>query len=422
MGKRTLSSLDAKYPALILKMSRGAAIHHGALAVARTLGRSGVPVYAVVEDAYTPVAMSRYLTKAFVWNSCPTDPESFVKAMSLVGEFIARPTIIIPMDDLSAVFVAENAANLARWFVTPQVPPELPHQLANKACLHAQCAEIGIPVARSVVPHSFDDVRAFTEGTEFPVVVKAAEQWLPLKDTFVTKVIPTPEQLFGLCEHYNYEGSQRLIIQEHIPGDDWVCHGYYNSKKNINVTFTGRKLRSYPPDAGSTALGLSLDNQALRSVSERLLKAVAYSGIIDMDWRKDERDGQYKILDCNPRVGQNFRMFENTAGIDVVRAQHLDLSGRCVDNAALMEGRLFAVESFYAMALIRRMPRGASEEDTFKYLPANGRELAWWSSDDPTPFLIMSVRLFTRVLGRALGLWLDSLSSLRSRLSRLFSH
>lgn len=414
-----LPSLDTGYPALVLKMSR-TPIHHGALAVARTLGRLGVPIYAVVEDTYTPLAMSRYLKKAFVWDSCPIDPESFVKAMSLIGECIARPTIIIPMDDLSAVSVAENAASLARWFIVPPVPPQVPHRLANKANLHSLCAEIGIPVARSVVPRSFDEVRVFADATEFPVVVKAVEQWLPLKNMFVTKVIRTREELFNICEDYDFEGSQSLIIQEHIPGDDWICHGYYNSEKNINLTFTGRKLRSYPPDAGSTAMGLSLENETLRCTSERLLNAVAYSGIIDMDWRRDERDGKYKILDCNPRVGQNFRMFENSAGIDVVRAQHLDLSGRQVDRAPLIESRLFTVESFYGLALLRRMPRGASKQDAGKYLPAKCRELAWWSSDDPVPFLIMSMRQLMQTLERALGLWFYS--PLRARLSRAFSH
>ena len=142
-----------------LKASRGV-IHHGALAVARTLGRLGVPVYAVVEDGYSPLAMSRYLTRAFVWESWPGDPASFLKEMSTIAEFIDHPTIIIPMDDLSAVCAAENAAGLARWFLLPQVPPQLPRQLANKASLHALCAKIGIPSVRSVVPHSVDDVRA----------------------------------------------------------------------------------------------------------------------------------------------------------------------------------------------------------------------------------------------------------------------
>ncbi len=409
-----LPNLDSNYPALILKMSHGV-IHHGALAVARTLGRAGVPVYAVVDSAFAPLAVTRYLTKAFVWDSCPDDAESFVKAMLKIGRSIARPTIVIPMDDLSAVFLAANAASLAPWFIAPRVAPELPHRLANKACLHALCAEIGIPSARTIFPHSLDDVRAFAEETKFPVLVKGAEQWVPLKDMSSARVIHTADQLSSFCEHCNYEGGQPLIVQEYIPGVDWISHGYYDSEKNVSVTFTGRKLRAYPSDAGSTALGLSIENEELRRVSERLMHAVGYSGIIDMDWRRDERDGQYKIVDCNPRVGQNFRMFENTAGVDVVRAQHLDLSGRRVENAALVERRVFRVESFYVLALLRRLPRGASKEDAAKYLPAKSRELAWWSSDDPIPVFVMTIRLLLRLLGKALGLRPESPYLLGSR-------
>lgn|GEM_PF-3673530 len=159
-----VAQLDTAYPTLILKASRGV-IHHGALAVARTLGRQ--PVYAVVEDGCAPLALSRYLTRAFVWERWPDDPASFLKEMSTIAEFIDHPTVIIPMDDLSAVCVAENAVGLARWFLLPQVPPQLPRQLANKASLYALCAKIGIPSVRSVVPHSVDDVRAFAQGTAF---------------------------------------------------------------------------------------------------------------------------------------------------------------------------------------------------------------------------------------------------------------
>jgi D-aspartate ligase len=391
--------LDTTYPALILKASRGV-IHHGALAVARTLGRLGVPVYAVVDDGYTPLASSRYITKAVVWKKWPNDPDSFLKSMSAIAEIIARPTIIIPIDDLSAISAAENATSLARWFLLPPVPLQIPRRLANKGSLRALCTEIGTPFARSVVPHSNEDVLAFARGTEFPIVAKATEQWLLLNDRFNVKVIKTPEELFGLYEQLDHAGRQRLILQEYIPGDDWVSHGYYNPKKNIAVTFTGRKLLDYPADAGSTAQGLSLGNETLRRESERFLQATGYSGIIDIDWRKDQRDGQYKILDCNPRVGQNFRMFEDIAGIDVVRAQHLDLSGRCIEGAAMIEGRLFTVESFYILRLLRNLRWGAVKRDASAY-PSKGSELAWWSSDDPLPSLVMSTRLLMRVLRSA---------------------
>jgi D-aspartate ligase len=395
-----LPNLDVTYPALILKASR-TTINHGALAVARTLGRLGVPVYAIVEDGYTPLASSRYLTSTFVWDSWPSDSESFLKSISAIAGFIARPAIIIPMDDLSAIFVAENAAALARWFLLPHVPLQIPRRLANKASFHALCAEVGMPTARSVVPQSIEDVATFANGTQFPVVVKAIEQWRLLNNRFSVKVFKTPEELFAFYEGLVYRERQGLMIQEYIPGDDWVSHGYYNSEKNIRVTFTGRKLLGYPADAGSTARGLSLGNETLRCVCERFLNAASYSGIIDIDWRKDERDGQYKILDCNPRVGQNFRMFENGAGIDVVRAQHLDMSGRHIDCSEMIEGRVFIVESSYMLQFLRNPTWGALKADASPYLQPKGSELAWWSRDDPWPFFVMSMRLLIRTLGRA---------------------
>ena len=107
------------------------------------------------------------------------------------------------------------------------------------------------------------------------------------------------------------------------------------------------------------------------------MKAIAYSEIIDIDWRKDERDGKYKILDCNPRVGQNFRMFQDDTGLNVIRAQHLDLSGRPANHADMIEGRRFVVKSFYLMALLRRASGGVSKRgivNTRHMAPARGPE------------------------------------------------
>ncbi len=394
-------SLNTTYPVLILKASRDA-IHHGSLAVARTLGRLGVPVFAVVPDGYTPLTFSRYVTKTFIWPKWPDDLSSFVDEVLRIGALIDRPAIIIPMDDLSAVFVAENAASLARRFVLPPVPPKLPRRLANKASLHTLCAEIGIPSVRSVVPQSIDDVKTFATASAFPAVVKAAEQWLLLSDRFSTRVVHSPAELFELYGNMSGADCSRTILQEYIAGDDWICHGYYNAQKNICVTFTGRKLRGYPVDAGSTAVGVSVDNEALRRQADRLLKAVAYSGIVDMDWRKDERDGIYKILDCNPRVGQNFRMFKNSADIDVVRAQHLDLTGRGINSAPMIEGRIFTVESFYLFALMRPSRfEAANPNGGGSYPRSRGRELAWWNSDDWVPFFATSLRLFGQIICRS---------------------
>jgi predicted ATP-grasp superfamily ATP-dependent carboligase len=342
------------------------------------------------------------LTKAFVWKSWPDNSQALLTAMARIRDVIGRPTILIAMDDLSAVFVAENATALSQWFLFPRLRPSLPRQLANKASLYSICTEIGVPCARSIVPHSSDEVREFIDHTSFPMVVKAIEQWRLLKSRYNVKIVQTREALLKICDQMESEENPQMLLQEYIPGEDWIYHGYCDSKADLYVSFTGKKLLDYPLGAGSTAIGFSCGNEVLYAQSERFLRAISYSGISDMDWRRDARDGQYKLMDCNPRVGMNFRMFENVAGIDVVRAQHLNLTGRSIDCTEMIEGRSFIVESFYILSSIRGglvvAARGRPRH--------KGVELAWWSSDDTLPFWMMGVRLVLQTAKRVLGiLW-----------------
>ncbi|HMF68852.1 MAG TPA: hypothetical protein VK602_14735 [Phyllobacterium sp.] len=192
-----------------------------------------------------------------------------------------------------------------------------------------------------------------------------------------------------------------MIFQEYIPGEDWIFHGYRNAETDCFAGFTGKKLRSYPPFAGPTTLGVSILNEPLSRQTEAMLRVIGYSGVMDIDYRRDERDGRYKLLDFNPRVGANFRMFENREGIDVVRALHLDLTGRGFQRSPMMEGRTFMVELHDLFASLAYLRRGGLTIQTWRKSLTGRRELAWWSWDDPLPFLAMGTRLLLRVAGRA---------------------
>ena len=392
-------SLNTKYPVLIFKQGRSR-ISHGALGIARTLGRLGVPVYAIVEDNYTPLASSRYITKTFHWKSWPSDAEKFLLAMSAISGVIGHRAILVPMDDLSSIAVAENSAILKQWFLFPQLPSNLPRQLADKASFFSLCSKIGTPCARTIAPRSVDQIREFMEYIAFPMVLKAAQQWrLPNDDYYNPKVVHNREALFDIFERTQRGAGLPIVLQEYIAGEDWIYNGYCNREMNLYLNFTGRKLLDFPVGGGSTALGLSLSNEELCYQSEMLLRAVSYSGVCDMDWRRDKRDGQYKILDFNPRVGLNFQMFENSAAIDVVRALHLDLTGRKVDCAPMIEGRLLTVEPLYFRSPVRRRQTPLTAE---KRSLAVTRRLAWWSNDDPLPFFVMSIRLLLQAILRRL--------------------
>ncbi|HEY5014174.1 MAG TPA: hypothetical protein VIK61_15930, partial [Acidimicrobiia bacterium] len=58
--------LDRSVPVLLVRIGRYP-VYHGGVAAVRTFGRAGVPVHAIVEDRFTPAALSRYLDTAQVW-------------------------------------------------------------------------------------------------------------------------------------------------------------------------------------------------------------------------------------------------------------------------------------------------------------------------------------------------------------------
>ena len=403
---------ESAVPVLILKIGRYV-VHHGTVGIIRTLGRMGVPVFSIVEDRFTPAAVCKYVAGAVIWETHGLDAKKLLDGMAVIGKRLNRPTILVPTDDVAAIFIAEQAATLQRWFLFPQQPSLLPRTLANKRELYFLCRDIGVSCPEAVFPNSINDVHEFVQQAAFPVVVKAAESWLLPAGARTTSIAWTREQA---CAFYrdtqtqpHTQGQERpnLIFQQYIPPDcseDWFYHGYRNQRLDSCIGFTGRKLRSYPCFAGPTTLGKVVTNESLLERAEAILKSVSYSGIMDIDFRLDKRDGQYKLLDFNPRIGAQFRLFEDHAGNDVVRALYLDLTGKRIPRSPEVKDRTFIVELHDLVASITSFRRGTLTVRQWWTSLHGKKELAWLSRDDPLPFLMMCVRLLLRLIEQMLGI------------------
>ncbi|WP_427166417.1 ATP-grasp domain-containing protein [Streptomyces sp. C1-1] len=384
---------DRAVPGLIVKFG-DYPLHHGGVGAIRSLGRLGVPMYAITEDPYTPAASSRYLKKSFVWPTTGTeDPDHLVEGLLRIGRRIGRPAVLVPTDEEAAVLIAEHQDVLAGRFLFPRVDPVLPRRLASKQGLHELCVEHGIPSPTAAFPQSYDDIVAFAEKARFPVVAKNREAFLRRTRPAVngTTRIATREGLLRLARDWGERPG--VILQEYLPredAEDWIVHAYFDRNSTPLAMFTGVKVRSWPPHAGMTANAYVVDNPELADIAARFIKQIGFSGIIDLDLRFDRRDGQYKLLDFNPRMGAQFRLFENESAVDVVRAMHLDLTGRPVPEGEQRAGHRYIVENIDLPALLAYRRSGY----TTPHAPvrASGTELAWLAGDDPLPFVTMLAR------------------------------
>jgi D-aspartate ligase len=382
---------ETSVPVLVVKIGRYP-LHHGGLGVIRSLGRLGVPVYAITENRFTPAAVSRHLRASFVWPTTGLeDTSTLVEGMLCIGRQIGQRAVVVPTDDEAAVFLSEQASPLAAHFLHA-VPsaPGLSRRLADKHELHQLCLQYGVSTVDETDVHSLAEVEHVARTTRFPMVAKNREAYVRLRARSVpsTTLLRGPDDLRRLARSWPEDPG--VILQEYLPeehSEDWIVHGYFGADSIPRVLFTGIKVRSWPPHAGLTACAFVARNPELAAQTSRLCKQIGYSGVVDLDWRLDRRDGRYKLLDFNPRVGAQFRLFENEREIDVVRAQYLDLTGQEVPVGEQVEGRRFVLEHVDPLARWSYRQRDCSPSPR---PPRDaGTEYAWFAGDDLKPYLAM---------------------------------
>jgi predicted ATP-grasp superfamily ATP-dependent carboligase len=397
-------SIDSSTPAVVLKFDPNV-MHHGGLGVIRSLGRIGVPVYGVHEGPWAPAASSRYLAGRFFWQPRPDDVDRVLAGLHRLAERIGQRSVLLATDDAGAIFLAEHGQGLRSAFLFPDPPAHLPRQLAGKYSLFELCRELGFASPATVTPGSYAAARDFAAATGYPLIAKLTTPWTKGSGLRSTSVLASPEDLRRAYETCARAGAG-LMLQEFIPGGqghDWFFHGYCDAGSVCRPAFTGIKERSYPADAGLTSLGRSVANEALRDEVTTLLTKLGYRGILDLDIRLDERTGDYHLLDFNPRLGAQFRVFRDTAGTDVALAAYLDLTGQPLPPGEQVSGRGFLVENYDPISAFAHLRGGDLTPRAWLASLCAVHETAWFARDDLRPFGLMCLRMGWRLASRPLG-------------------
>ena len=379
----------AKDPIPVVVLRSG---HHGGLGIVRSLGRLGVPVYTVDADAWEPAFSSRYCRGRFRLNVGYEAPGRAAEALRSIAAKVGGRPLLIPTTDETCGWVAENAGALGPAFRFPIQDAALVKTLSDKNRMAALARRHGVATAQSLLPHSLEEVEGFATGATFPVMVKETGAGRLRCRAGGTKfLVRDAGELISLYARVRDPESPNLIIQEFIPGEDWMFNGYFDGDARCLFGMTGMKLRRFPVNTGVTSLGVCLENETVAGTAAAFLHAIGYRGIVDMGFRRDRRDGRYKVLDINPRIGCTFRLFTAAGGMDVARALYLDMTGQPVAPSQGASGRKWMVEDFDLFSALKSWRQGLLPLREWIGSLAGVRETACFALDDPVPFLMMGL-------------------------------
>jgi len=178
--------------------------------------------------------------------------------------------------------------------------------------------KLGIPTPRTWYPRNVEDP-AQIEG-HFPVVIKPA-----IKEHFIYATkdkawrADTPAQLHELFERaLRILPAEEIMIQDLIPGEGICQYAYcsfFKNRKSI-AHLTACRRRQHPLEFGRSSTYVeTVESPLLAEHSEQFLSAIDYYGLVEVEYKRDPRDGQYRLLDVNGRTW-GYHTVGRRAGVD----------------------------------------------------------------------------------------------------------
>jgi len=312
----------------------------GDLGVVRTLGREGVRVVLVAEGVSGGedglAALSRYTAEHHRVPGFGHD-----KAVLEVLDRIAqaqgdrgRP-VLIPTADPDLDFVTRNRARLERHFAMVSPPAELVGACLDKARFAGWAGVHGLPVPATWRPDGLEEVRAIAQVSRFPLIIKPVYPPNWAREPLVTLVgglkaltvhdAPSLEQTYRRIAAVD----PHLVLQDFVPGREdrlYSLHAYLDAHSRPLAWFCGRKLRTYPVDAGIGCLVESVYIPELVDEGLRALQRVGWTGFALMQFKHDPRDGRFKLLEINPRTS-SWNLLAAACGINLPFVAYRDVTG-----------------------------------------------------------------------------------------------
>jgi D-aspartate ligase len=289
---------------------------HGALALVRSLGRRGIPVWYVTDDH--PIAKySRYTERSFAWGG-PDDDGAIEFLMNLAREHQLEGWVLIAAGDAELRVLSQHHAELSTIFRVTVPPWDTVRWTHDKRLTYERAAELGIDYPRCYDPHDLQELAAL--DCRFPVVLKPTvrEQRNAFTRAKAWRVDDRAALLTRYQEAAAMVGERAIVLQELIPGGGSSQFSYaavWHRGEPV-ASLVARRSRQYPIDFGYTSTFVETVEQAdVEAAACRFLRSIDYSGLVEVEFKRDHRDGRYKILDVNARAW-TWNALGSIAGVD----------------------------------------------------------------------------------------------------------
>ncbi len=382
---------EGRAPAVVV----GAGVN--GLGVVRSLVRARVPVYLLDTDARRPEMHTRAVHPIAVRS---LHSEALVDELVRLAEAQfsgLRPVLFLTQEE-SVKMVSRYRGRLSALYRFSLPPMDMVDILQHKQGFQRLAEQLHSPIPPLVHVRALADLPAI-ENLQYPVVVKPGERNADYSRQFKKAYrVESAAEAIELIRRILPIMSD-VVVQEWTEGPDsniYFCLQYIGKRGDVAGSFTGRKIRSWPPQVGGTASCVAAPeaHEELSAMTTRFFQAAGVIGMASMEYKRDSRSGEFRMVE--PTVGRTDYQ-EEVATLNGVNLPH---AAWCAEL-----GLPFPALRMHEQPVVWRVrdediQSAAAQDQALKRgYPRDGYVAdAWWRWDDPMPALVQSAQRVRRAL------------------------
>lgn len=274
---------------------------------ARALGRAGHEVELAIPRVATRYRLarpflSRYISRCHLMASPNTHFARFRHDLQTLLHDGCHD-VVLPFGCETAVPLSKLKDELSCFTNVGIADYHLVALAHDKYRLHRLLQERGFRLPRLYPLGDLEKLAA--EDIEYPVVVKVTRGSGVAKGVRYARNFAEVRAAFEdimkrPTTNADIEDFSELMVQEYVPGR--IHDGLYLfNQGKMSAGLTQTRLLTYPLSGGISATSMTTDEPELLEYGRNILESIGWHGPCDVECKRDERDGSYKLLEINPR-------------------------------------------------------------------------------------------------------------------------
>jgi len=274
------------------------------LAIARSLGRRGVPV-CVIDDEHSITRYSRYTTHAVRVPSLRDEAKTIEVILETGRQLNLHGWVLYPTRDETVAAISLYRDLFKESFRVPTPGWNTIRWAWGKRKTYLLSEEAGIPIPKTWFPKNRDELAA-VDGS-LPLVIKPAikQHFVYATKAKAWRADSRKELIARFDQASRIVPAGEVMVQDLIPGDSPQLAAYcaFFKQGAPVASMVARYGRQHPPQFGRSCTFVeTVDLPALEELAQRFLRRINYYGLVEMEFKHDPRDGKYKLLDVNART------------------------------------------------------------------------------------------------------------------------